>query len=73
MPDTPRTARMRGDMPAIYGFLQEQPGPHLQLSPHPQPGAWLFAWVLWQPQLQAAPGQGEQLHDFELVDILKLL
>jgi hypothetical protein len=53
--------------------LQEQTGPHLQFSPHAQPGTWLFAWVLWQPQLQAAPVQDEQLHDFELVNILKLL
>jgi hypothetical protein len=45
----------------------------LQLSPHAQPWAWLFALALWQPQLQAAPVQDEQLHGFELVNILKLL
>jgi len=56
-----------------YDFLQEQSGPPLQLFPHAQPGAWLFALALWQPQLQAAPGQDEQLQDFELVNILDLL
>ena len=56
-----------------YDFLQEQAGPHLQLAPHSQPAAWLFALALWQPQLQVAPAQGEQWHGFELVNILNLL
>ena len=47
--------------------------PHLQLSPHAQPAAWLFALALRQPQLQAAPAQDAQLHGFELVNILSSL
>ncbi|MCC7156794.1 MAG: hypothetical protein IT161_19610 [Bryobacterales bacterium] len=54
-----------------YDFLQEQSGPHLQVSPHAQPGAWLFVMALWQPQSQAAPEQDEQLHGFELVNIFE--
>ena len=45
----------------------------MQLAPHSQPAAWLFALALWQPQLQVAPAQGEQWHGFELVNILNLL
>jgi hypothetical protein len=56
-----------------YDFLQEHAGPQLQLPPHAQPWAWLFALALWQPQLQEAPVQNEQLHGFELVNILNLL
>lgn len=56
-----------------YDFLQEHEGPHLQLAPHAQPVAWLFARALWQPQLQVAPGHDPQLHGFELFNILKLL
>jgi hypothetical protein len=69
---TPHTGGVSGALCA-YDFLQEHESPQLQSAPHAQPGAWLFAGVLWQPQLQVAPGHDPQLHGFELLNIWKLL
>lgn len=43
----------------VQGFLQEQDGPQAHFGPQVQAGCGDWGGA-WQPQVQAAPGQGVQ-------------
>lgn len=60
---------MRGVQDVIYLSPHLQTGEQVHASPHWQPVAWPTTFASWQPQVQDAPGQGEQLQMFELVDM----